>query len=102
MDSARADSIYQQVCRDYPLWDQMKIEGTSTEWPSLAYAAASAGDIKRAVEYLRSYKSRHLLDRKYPLNTADAGWVAETCEIILKFYQNNTADGIAAELEKKV
>lgn len=59
---------------------------TAFDWPVLAYVAAKLGDIRSAEEYIAEHCKRYQYDRSYPMNTANAGWVARSCEAVRDYY----------------
>lgn len=83
----RKEDIKEQYQRitDVHKWRDGPKDGHN-DWPLFAYVAVKLGDIESAKEYIDEYIKRYENDRGYPMNTANAGWAAISCEALKDYY----------------
>ena len=82
-DDERAAALYETFCGQFQ-WEQLQLGDTQFAWASLAYAAVVFGDRQRAETYLAAYSQRYGADRSYPFHSAEAGWAARACGLLLE------------------
>ncbi|MCI2049846.1 MAG: hypothetical protein LKJ76_09050 [Lachnospiraceae bacterium] len=89
--------LYEKLIATYPEWKQLALTQEDTDWPVIAYAAVLEEDTGSAESYLAAYRSRYAAVREYPMNTAKAGWVADTCEALEGYYTAQERRGMLAD-----
>ncbi len=72
--------LYDEICSHHS-WENSHIKDTSFEWSVAAYAAVVFGDSKRFDSYLEYYRGLTAQSRKYPMHTANAGWIMRACNL---------------------
>ncbi|MCH4192206.1 MAG: hypothetical protein LKF52_07850 [Butyrivibrio sp.] len=94
---SEAIDLYQRICQQYD-WQHLQIPGEEFEWPELAYAATLCGDPERAELYVDEFENKYAVQRKYPLHTANAGWVAISGSHMISEYHQWENRGIIQSL----
>lgn len=85
-ESKRTKKLYEMFCSVHE-WETMDLtDDEKFGWAVFSFAAAAIGDEKRAETYLKTYENKIVSGRKYPLHTAEAGWISKTCEELERRY----------------
>lgn len=83
--------MYEKLCEEIQ-WQELDT-GDEFGWPVLAYIAVKLNDIQSAEIFLDNYMERINANREYPYHTADAAWVARTCDLLIKHYYRKSYFG---------
>lgn len=87
LDTGQEEDILFQTFYEYYDWTQDRQEKEILEWPVVAYAAVTQGEIEVAENYLEQYRQIHENNREYPFHIADAAWAARAASQLINSYK---------------
>ena len=82
--------LYETMCNEIK-WQHLDT-GNEFGWPVLAYIALKLNDIQSAEIFLDNYVKQADDSREYPYHTADAAWIARTCDLLFEYYTNRSCN----------